>query len=103
MKFKIGNKNIGKNCPALIVAELSGNHDGNFTRVKKLIYAAKKSGADMIKLQTYTADTITLRSNKKDFQINKKTPWKKSKNLWDLYEKAHTPWEWHKKIFKLCK
>ena len=103
MKFKVGNKNIGKNCPALIVAELSGNHGGNFSRVKKLIYAAKKSGADMIKLQTYTADTITLRSNKKDFQINKKTPWKKNKNLWDLYEKAHTPWKWHKKIFQLCK
>ena len=103
MKFRIGKKYIGDNCPALIVAELSGNHGGNFSRIKKLIIKAKESGADMIKLQTYTADSITLNSNKKDFRINKNTPWKKNKNLWDLYNKAFTPWEWHKKIFELCR
>lgn len=71
--------------------------------MKKLIIKAKKSGADLIKLQTYTPDTITLNSNKKDFQITKKTPWKKNKNLWSLYDKAQTPWGWHKEIFKLGK
>ena len=103
MKFKIGRKTIGDNLPTLIVAELSGNHNGDFRRMKDLIIKAKESGADMIKLQTYTADTITLNSNKKDFLINKKTPWKKNKNLWSLYNKAYTPWNWHKKIFDLGK
>jgi pseudaminic acid synthase len=103
IKFKLGRKFIGDNLPCLIVAELSGNHRGRFSRVKNLIIKAKKSGADLIKLQTYTPDTITLNSHKKDFRINKNTPWKKNKNLWDLYNKAYTPWEWHKKIFELGK
>ena len=103
MKFKIGRKYIGDKCPALIVAELSGNHGGSFARIKKMMIKAKESGADMIKLQTYTADTITLNSNRSDFRINKNTPWKKDKNLWDLYNKASTPWKWHKKIFQMGK
>lgn len=103
MRIRLGKKLIGNNLPSLIVAELSGNHKGNFDRVKKLIVKAKQAGADLIKLQTYTPDTITLKSNKNDFKINKKTPWKTNKNLWDLYNKAHTPWEWHKKIFDLGK
>ena len=103
MKFKIGKKFIGNNLPCLIVAELSGNHNGKYSRIKKLVISAKEAGADLIKLQTYKADTITLNSNKSDFKINKKSPWKKNKNLWDLYSKAYTPWEWHKKIFKLGK
>ena len=101
--FKIGKVSIGSNQPCAIVAELSGNHGGDFKRIKKLITEAKKSGADLIKLQTYTPDTITLKSDKKDFQITKKTPWKKNKNLWSLYNKAQTPLLWHKEIFKLCK
>tara|TARA_B100000795_G_C22740698_1_gene415217 strand:- start:239 stop:1291 length:1053 start_codon:yes stop_codon:yes gene_type:complete len=101
MKFKIGRKYIGDKCPVIIVAELSGNHGGSFARIKKMIIKAKESGADMIKLQTYTADTITLNSKNSDFKINKNTPWKKNKNLWDLYNKASTPWSWHKKIFQL--
>jgi pseudaminic acid synthase len=101
--FKIGKVLIGSNQPCAIVAELSGNHGGDFKRIKKLIIEAKKSGADLIKLQTYTPDNITLKSDKKDFQITKNTPWKKNKNLWSLYNKAQTPWLWHKEIFKLCK
>ena len=103
MKIKLGRKFIGDHLPCLIVAELSGNHKGKFSRIKNLIIKAKQAGADLIKLQTYTPDTITLNSNKKDFRINKNTPWKKNKNLWDLYNKAYTPWEWHKKIFDLGK
>ena len=102
-KIKIGNREIGLNTKSFIVAEISGNHNQSFSRLKKLILLAKKSGADAIKLQTYTADTITLNSNKKDFKINKKTPWKSEKNLWNLYNKASTPWQWHKDIFKFCK
>ncbi len=103
MMFKIGKVLIGKGHPCAIVAELSGNHGGDFSRIKKLIIEAKKSGANLIKLQTYTPDTITLNSDKKDFQITKKTPWKKNKNLWSLYNEAQTPWAWHKEIFKLGK
>jgi len=103
MIFKIGKVLIGQNQRCAIVAELSGNHGGNLNRIKMLIIQAKKSGADLIKLQSYTPDTITLNSNKKDFQIIKNTPWKKNKNLWDLYNKAQTPWSWHKEIFKLGK
>ena len=103
MKIKLGRKFIGDHLPCLIVAELSGNHKGKFSRIKNLIIKAKQAGADLIKLQTYTPDTITLKSNKKDFRINKNTPWKKDKNLWDLYNKAYTPWKWHKKIFDLGK
>ena len=102
MMFKIGKVFIGSKHRCAIVAELSGNHGGDFKRIKKLIIEAKKSGADLIKLQTYTPDTITLNSDKKDFQITKKTPWKKNKNLWSLYNKAQTPRLWHKEIFKLC-
>lgn len=103
MFFKIGNTLIGKKNRCIIIAELSGNHNGDFSRIKKLIIQAKKSGADLIKLQTYTPDTITLNSKKKDFQIVKNTPWKKNKDLWSLYDKAQTPWSWHQKIFKLGK
>ena len=87
---------IIKNIPFLI-AEISANHCGNFKLAKKLIKCAKKSGADAVKLQTYTADTMTIKSSKKYFKI-KNGLWK-GYNLWDLYNKAHTPLEWHKKLF----
>ena len=79
------------------IAEISANHAGSFARAKKLILLAKKSGADAIKLQTYTADTMTLKSNKKYFKI-KGGLWH-NKNMWNLYDKAKTPLEWHKKLF----
>jgi len=103
MNIKIGKFILGKNKQCMIVAELSGNHNGNFQRMKKIIQAAKKAGADAVKLQTYTPESMTLNSKKKDFLIIKDTPWKKHKNMWNLYEKAHTPWAWHSKIFTLCK
>ena len=103
MKFKIGKTYVGKNLPNFIVAELSGNHNGKFSRMKKMIFAAKRAGANAIKLQTYRPDTITLQSNKSDFKIIKRTPWKKKGSLWNLYKSAHTPWKWHKKIFLLAR
>ena len=96
--MKIGNKGIGKDNPVFIIAELSANHNGSIETAIQSIKAAKRAGADCIKLQTYTPDTITLNSNKEDFLI-KGTIWE-GKNLYNLYEEAYTPWEWHKKLFK---
>ena len=71
--FKICSKNIGESHRCLIVAEISANHNNNFKIVKRLIKSAKKIGADLIKIQTYTADSLTIKSNRKDFKIKKKT------------------------------
>jgi len=79
---------IKKRIPYLI-AEISANHYGNFNIAKKLISCAKKNGANAVKLQTYTADTMTIKSNKKYFKISNGL-WK-GKNLWDIYNEAHTP------------
>jgi pseudaminic acid synthase len=83
-----------------IIAELSANHGGNIDVAKETIRAAKRTGADAIKLQTYTADTITLDSDKDDFVI-KGTIWE-GKKLYDLYQEAYLPWEWHAELFKLA-
>ena len=80
-----------------IIAELSANHNGSLDIALETVRAAKRAGADCIKLQTYTADTITINSDKEDFVI-KGTIWE-GKNLYQLYEEAYTPWEWHKAIF----
>jgi len=80
-----------------LIAEISANHCGNYNMAKKLILCAKKNGADAVKLQTYTADTMTIRSSKKYFQI-KEGLWK-GFNLWSLYDEAKTPLSWHKKLF----
>lgn len=82
----------------LIIAELSANHNGSLETAIETIKAAKRAGADCIKLQTYTADTMTLDSRKPDFII-KGTIWD-GKNLYELYKEAFTPWEWHEKLFK---
>ena len=84
-----------------IIAEISANHCGSIHHAKKLIYAAKIYGADAVKLQTYTPDTITINSAKKNFKI-KEGLWK-GKTLWDLYKKAQTPFEWHKDLFNYAK
>lgn len=91
---------IGEGKPVLIIAEISGNHDGNLEKALSLVDAAKRAGADAIKLQTYTADTITLKSDKTDFRLPSNSPWKEYKTLWDLYEKAYTPWEWHEALYE---
>lgn len=95
--MKIKNFEINKNSPTFIIAELSANHNGSIETAIETIRAAKRAGADCIKLQTYTADTITIDSRKDDFLI-KGTIWD-GKNLHDLYQEAYTPWEWHKQLF----
>lgn len=96
--MKIANNNIGGEHPVFIIAELSANHNGSIDTALKTIKAAKRAGADCIKLQTYTPDTITLNSDNEDFLI-KGTIWE-GKKLYDLYQEAYTPWEWHEAIFK---
>ena len=83
------------------IAEISANHCGNFNLAKKLVKCAYVNGADAVKLQTYTADTMTIKSNKKYFKI-KEGLWK-GYTLWDLYNKAHTPLKWHKELFEYGK
>lgn len=85
-----------------IIAELSANHGGDIEIAKKTIRAAKRTGADAIKLQTYTADTMTLNSNKSDFIISSGTIWD-GRNLYKLYQEAYTPWQWHKELFETAK
>ena len=84
-----------------LIAEISANHCGNLNLAKKLIKCAKKNNANAVKLQTFTADTMTIKSNKKYFKI-KNGLWK-GHNLWNLYNKAHTPLEWHKELFNYGK
>ena len=100
VKKKIISKLFKNNFPVL-VAELSANHNGKLEQAKKLIKCAKENGADAVKLQTYSPDTMTIRSKKKYFKI-KKGLWK-GYNLWDLYNKAQTPFEWHKELFNYAK
>jgi len=85
-----------------IVAELSANHNGSFEIAKQTIQAAKQAGADAVKLQTYTADTLTIDCDKTNFQIKSGTLWDGT-TLYKLYKKAYTPWEWHKELFSYGK
>lgn len=99
--MKINNFQINQNSPVFIIAELSANHNGSLETALETVRAAKRAGADCIKLQTYTADTITLDSNKPDFIING-TIWE-GRKLHDLYQEAYTPWDWHQAIFDEAK
>lgn len=85
-----------------IIAELSANHNGSLEVAKQTIKAAKEAGADAIKLQTYTADTLTINCNRDEFVIKGGTLWD-GKNLYQLYQEAYTPWEWHKELFETAK
>ncbi|UAM97200.1 pseudaminic acid synthase [Polaribacter litorisediminis] len=99
--MKIGSIEIHKNSPIFIIAELSANHNGSLTTAIETVRAAKRAGADCIKLQTYTADTMTIASDKDDF-IVKGTIWE-NQNLHELYQKAYTPWEWQEELMQVAK
>lgn len=95
--MKINNRNIGQNEKPYIIAEISANHNGNIDTARKIIEQAKKCGVDAVKLQTYTADTITLNSRNEEFMIRGGL-WD-GQSLYELYQKAYMPWEWHKPLF----
>jgi len=101
MNFNIGNKNIGEDSWVFIIAELSANHNQSFEIAKKTVLEAKKVGADAIKLQTYTADTITIDCDNKNFRIDGGTLWD-GKTLHQLYKEAYTPWEWQPELKKIA-
>lgn len=98
--MEIGSHNLEESC--FIIAELSANHGGSLETALKTISAAKEAGADAIKLQTFTPDTITFNSDKDYFKIDQGTLWD-GRTLYDLYEEAHTPWAWHQALFDKAK
>ena len=91
-QIKVGNRYIGEGCPAYLIAEMSANHAGSLERAKEIIHAAKESGADCVKIQTYTPDTLTIDCSNRYFQVGNGT-WE-GENLYQLYGKGYTPWEW---------
>jgi len=98
--IEIGKRRVGEGQPVFIIAEMSGNHNQNINEAFAIIDAAKMAGADAIKLQTYTADTLTLNSRSPDFIVK----WQeKERSLYELYSEAYTPWEWHEDLFVYAK
>jgi pseudaminic acid synthase len=93
----IGDRAIGPGAPTFIVAEISANHNGSFEQAQKIVEAAKQAGADAVKLQTYTADTITIASDRKPFRIGGGTLWD-GRTLHELYREAGMPWDWQPKL-----
>lgn len=100
--MKIDNFEISENSKVFIIAELSANHNGSLEVAKDTIRAAKRTGANAIKLQTYTADTLTINCDKEDFILNSDSIWD-GRTFYDLYKEAYTPWEWHEELFKTAK
>ncbi len=101
--IKIGNRLIGDEQPCFVVAEMSGNHGQDYDRALAIVEAAARAGADAIKLQAYTADTITLNHDGPDFRIPENNSWSEFKTLHELYQSAYTPWEWFKPLFEAAK
>ena len=99
-EFKLGGIPVGLSNQPFIIAEMSGNHNQSFDRAMKIVEAAADAGAHALKLQTYTADTMTLNIEQMDFYIDDKKSLWKGAGLYELYQKAYTPWEWHKPLMK---
>ncbi len=98
--FRVAHRSVGKDFKPFIIAEVSANHGGSIERAKQTILAAKNAGADAIKIQTYTPDTMTINCDKDDFLINDGL-WQ-GYNLYNLYQEAYTPFEWHNELFKFA-
>lgn len=101
--FKIDSRQIGTGQPCFVIAEVSANHDQKFAYAVKLVEEAKRAGADAVKLQTYTADTLTINVTKGNFLIPKGNTFAGPKNLYELYKTAYMPWEWQPKLMKIAK
>jgi len=102
MKITISDTDIGPEYPSFVIAEMSGNHNQSLDRAIAIVEAASKAKAHAIKLQTYTADTMTLDIVQNGFSINDPKNLWHGKSLYEIYQKAYTPWDWHKKIFDRC-
>ncbi|MHC8517586.1 pseudaminic acid synthase [Sporosarcina sp. ITBMC105] len=102
-EFTILNRKVGSENAPLIIAEMSGNHNQSLERALEIVEAAAKAGAHALKIQTYTADTMTLNIENPEFKINDENSLWDGRNLYQLYQQAYTPWEWHKPIFDRAK
>ncbi|MCA2585398.1 MAG: pseudaminic acid synthase [Pseudanabaena sp. M57BS1SP1A06MG] len=100
--IEIQGRKIGKEYPPFVIAEMSGNHNQSLERALEIVEAAARSGAHGLKIQTYTADTMTLDISEGEFFINDPNSLWKGNSLYNLYQQAYTPWEWHKPIFDRC-
>lgn len=96
--FRIGKRSVGEGQPCFIVAEISANHNHSFDRAVEIVRAAAQSGADAVKLQTYTPDTLTIDAKTKWFRIPEANNLWGGRTLYDLYSEAYTPWEWHPRL-----
>ena len=101
--FQLGQRWIGPDHKPFIIAEMSGNHNQSLERALAIVDAAAAAGAHALKIQTYTADTMTIRSNRPEFQVSDAAGLWQGRSLYDLYQEAYTPWEWHQPIFERCK
>jgi pseudaminic acid synthase len=101
--IKIGTFVLGPGHPPLVIAEMSGNHNGSLDRALAIVEMAAKAGAQALKLQTYTADTMTIDLSEREFFISDPNSLWNGTSLYKLYEQAHTPWDWHKPIFDRCR
>lgn len=100
--IKIGKFDVGPDHAPFVIAEMSGNHNGSLPRALEIVEAAARAGAHALKIQTYTADTMTIDLDKGEFYIQDPESLWKGTSLYHLYQEAHTPWEWHQPIFDLC-
>lgn len=101
-EIKINTRTIGQDHEPFIIAEMSGNHNGSLERAKDIVRAAAETGVDCLKFQTYTADTLTLNANTPDFIINDSQSLWNGRQLYELYQQAYTPWEWHEELFAVA-
>jgi pseudaminic acid synthase len=100
---RIGGREVGPGAAPFVIAEMSGNHDGDLDKALEIVRAAAEAGAHAVKLQTYTADTITLDADTPEFRLSAAHELWADRRLYDLYEEAHTPWDWHEPIFELAR
>lgn len=100
--MQIAGRAIGRGCAPFVIAEMSGNHNHSLKRALEIVDAAAKAGAHGLKIQTYTADTMTIDKRDGEFLITDEASLWKGRSLYDLYQEAHTPWEWHEPIFARC-